>query len=827
MAILKGFPPSNTISPSVRITEQDLTFLAETPSLQRIGLVGFASKGPINTPTEVTSLSDLQTKFGNPHPDSANPPYLIYAAQLALQISNSVFIVRCGETNPTSPNYAETGEVQVPAAGNLISVIGSGVFDANDTISFPDSVFFRWRLNGVLSSKVLVLLADSLRPDPNTGNPYTLQDVVDELNAQLDFQLDGIWFYVDGTTNVSLKLETTWAYGPDASLEIVSTLYNMLGGPVSSTGATPAFTNVNNIFGLATANTQASVTSTNDHYPDDGYTDPGKFVFTTGDVTLAVALDGTGNVSFDKVIQVLDLNALKSLPAGYATASDIATEINAQITANPTTLGGFTASDSGNFVILTTDAYGVDAKLTVKASGTLAAALGFPTTLNTGSSTKGASDSLTADTYGIITGPAAAATDYTFLVKADTPGSESDNTFVVFTNDDSGGTFTCDVYVQNPLTLNIVQVESWGNLTKNSSSQFYVESYLNTMSNYIRVVDNTVMGAPPSNSPTTGSLRLFLSGGTDGAPPITDPEARDALLIGSPTNLSGLYAFSEPEQTDIDIVAVPGGTSTDVILSLINLCEVYRQDCLAIVDPPAGLTPTEIIQWQNGRSGLNTIQFDTDFAALYWPWVVMRDTYNAIDVTVPPSGAVCATIARSDSISWPWYAPAGLTRGVVPGILGVAAQPTLAEKDAMYGNGNAINPIVKYVGVDSFLVWGQKTLQRRPSALDRVNVRRMMFYIEKQIRNLSRTLLFDPHTEALRAKFVNLCSGVLNNVVANSGIYAFRIKCDEELNPPDVVDRNELRARIGVQPVRAAEFIFIEFSLHRTGSFTESTAVVV
>lgn len=827
MAILKGFPPSNTISPSVRITEKDLTFLAETPSLQRIGLVGFASKGPINTPTEVTSLTDLQTKFGNPHPDSTNPPYLIYAAQLALQISNSVFIVRCGETNPTSPYYAETGEVQVPAAGEVIDVVGSGVFDATDTISFSDSVFFRWRLNGVLSSKVLVLLADSLRPDPDTGNPYTLEEVVNELNAQLDFQLDGIEFYVDGTTNVSLGLRTTWAFGPSSTLEIVSTLYNMLGGPVTSTGSSPAFTNVNNIFGLATANAQASITSTNDHYPDDGYTDPGKFVFTTGDVSLVVAVDGTGNVNFDRVIQTIDLNALKGLPAGYATATNIVNEINAQITANPTTLGGFEASTSGNYVVLTSLAYGADAKLTVKPSGSIATALGFATTANTGTSDSGYSDNISADTYGILRGPAAAATDYTFLVKADSPGSESDNTFVVFTNEDSGGLFTCDVYVQNPLTLSVVQVESWGGLTKDENSQFYVESYLNTLSNWVRIVDNTAINAPPANSPTTGSTRLFMTGGSDGAPPTTEPEARDALLIGSPTNLSGIYAFSEPEQSDIDIVAVPGGTSTDVILALINMCEVYRQDCLAIIDPPSGLTPTEIIQWQNGRSTLNTVQFDTDFAALYWPWVVMRDTFNGLDVTVPPSGAICATIARSDSISWPWFAPAGLTRGIVPGILDVAAQPTLAEKDAMYGNGNAINPIVKYVGVDNFLVWGQKTLQRRPSALDRVNVRRMMFYIEKQIRNLSRTLLFDPHTEELRAKFVNLCSGVLSNVVANSGIYAFQIKCDEELNPPDVIDRNELRARIGVQPVRAAEFIFIEFSLHRTGSFSESTAVVV
>ncbi len=121
----------------------------------------------------------------------------------------------------------------------------------------------------------------------------------------------------------------------------------------------------------------------------------------------------------------------------------------------------------------------------------------------------------------------------------------------------------------------------------------------------------------------------------------------------------------------------------------------------------------------------------------------------------------------------------------------------------------------------------QKTLQRRPTALDRVNVRRLMFYLEKNIRIQSRSLLFDPHTEQLRELFVDLCKGILQNVVTNQGIYDYVVKCDAELNTADVIDRNEMRARIGVQPVKAAEFIFIEFSLHRTGSFTENTEVVV
>lgn len=834
MAILKGFPPSNTISPSVRISEKDLTFLSGTnPSLQRIGLVGFCSKGPINTPTLVTSLADLVTKFGNPHPDDDNPPYLIYAAQMALQVTNELYIVRCAETNPISPYYAAVAHVNVPSAGDAVSIVGDTAVPSNYTVSFPDDVFFRWRLNGILSSKVLVVLADDNRAGALSGSPYTVDEVVEELNAQLDPAIDGIEFFKETTvdtmgTYYSLGVKTTWAFGPSARLEFVSVLNNLVGGLTSYTDDNINFVyeNTNNVFGLGTGATQPEIIGTADRYPANGYTTIGNYIFDTSiaNMNLQVVVSGTGNVNFDDKIQIINLNGLKNTTTN---AAGIAAEITTQLSNNPTIFGGFVASSDSNHVILTAIGYGRDSKIAVKASSTLALALGLDTTSShSGDSPSGTCTDVGADSYAILTGASAASTDYSLTVTGDTPGTEANNTFVVFSNDASGGTFNVDVYVKNPVTESISQVEAWGNLTKTQTSQYYVETYINAVSNYIRVIDNTTIAAPPANSPTSGANVLYLTGGTDGIPPSTEPEARDELLIGNPLSLSGIYAFSEPEQTDIDVVAVPAGTSTSVIEALLDMVTNYRQDCLAVIDPPAGLSPSEVIQWQNGQSDLNNVRFDSDFGALYWPWIMFRDTYNGLDVVVPPSSGVVTAIARSDSLGWPWYAPAGLSRGIIPGVIGLADEPTLAEKDAMYGNGNCVNPIVKYVGNDNYMVWGQKTLQRKPSALDRVNVRRLMFYIEKQVRTLSRGLLFEPHTAELRAKFINLATSVLQNVQANSGVYAYTIKCDEELNTSDVIDRNEMRAQIGVQPVRAAEFIFVEFSLHRTGSFTESTAVV-
>lgn len=832
MAILKGFPASNTISPSVRVTEKDLSFLVnETQQAVRIGLVGFATKGPINTPTLVTNIADFNTKFGYPHPTDDNPCYLNYAAAMALQVTNQLFVVRCGETNPINPYYASTATVNVPSAGDAISIVGATAIPTNYTVSFPSDTYFAWRLNGVLSNKVLVLPSDANRASPNTGSAYTVQEVVDHLNEQLDGQIDGIEFFLETTTDTlgqyyNLGLRTVWAFGPNSSLEITSFQNSLCGGAVSYSTVGTTYTNSNNVFGLATANTKPSITGTADRYPANGYTTIGNYIFDSSisSMNLQVVVEGTGNVNYDGKIQIINLSNLKNTTKS---ATEVATEINTQIASNPSLFGGFVASATSDHVKLSHTAYGRAAKILVRSQSTLATALGLDTTTSyDGASTSGTTNDTGASAYGILRGPAASSTDYTFTVTGNTPGSEINNVFVVCTTDTSGGTFNMDVYMKNPLTNVITQVESWGNLTKNTSSQYYVETYISALSNYINVVDNTLIDAPPANSPTSGTGVLYLVGGTDGIPPVTEAEAREDLLIGNPLSLSGLYAFSEPEQTDIDVCAVPGGTSTAIIQSLIDMVSNYRQDCIAVIDPPMGMTPTEVIQWQNGQSDFNNIKFDSDFAALYWPWIIYRDTYNGLDVTIPPSCGVVTAFARSDSISFPWFAPAGLTRGIIPGVIGLAMDATLGEKDAMYGNGNCINPIVKYIGNDNYMIWGQKTLQRTPSALDRVNVRRMMFYIEKQVRTLSRGLLFEPHTTELEQKFINIAKSILQTVKANSGVYDYVIKCDAELNPPSVIDRNELRAQIGVQPTRSAEFIFVEFSLHRTGSFTESTAIV-
>lgn len=873
MAILKGFPPSNTISPQVRFTEKDLSFIAPQQSFHRAGLVGFASKGPINKAVQIATSRQLHTIFGYGHPD-AGDPYLIYAAEQYLLVGNELYVVRVANTDAVSDERAKTASVDVAVAGSSI-VLQSNT--AQNYVFDVDS-FFKFKLNGITSSKTLLVPANTA-----TIPYYTCSDLVDELNSQLTTE-DGIEFAC--STDNKIKVSTTFSYGPDASLELVSVQNSIYGASVAGFVKTTAVgsgsssttlvvadstkfengnaitingvsatistvnhttntitlssaktwgngnvvkkaTKVSGVTGLATGMTQASTTSGAAGY-STGYEVDGTWDFTgVSNLQLLVVVDGTDNVAIDNSVQVIDLEALEGRSN---TTADVVNEINSQIT-DGTIVGGFyavggSATDgpvidgvtinlsshpmySSKNITLVSLHSGKDAKLLVKSESTAFAIFDFDGLTAKGTTLSGTTGAVNIEQLGIVIGSTVSNSN-SLTITADSAGIEGNSTQIVVKNDVRNSTFQIDVY------SNSVQVESHGNLTKDQSSNYYVETYLANNSDYITAIDNTAVTAPPKNG------TYSLTGGSDGIP--SDPDDQDALIIGEEVSSTGMFALSDPEQIDIDLLAAPGHTSTGVVLGLIDICQNKRQDCLAIIDTPFGLSVNEVVAWQNGSHPLNSTRLDSDFAALYWPWVKIRDNFNKLDVWVPPSGSVMATIARSDSVDAPWFAPAGTKRGQVPNITGVFSRPTLAERDLMYGNRNAINPIIQFNDT-GYLIWGQKTMQRTPTALDRINVRRMLFLAEKRIKAASRQLLFDPNDETFQRDFVEIASGILREIQIGRGIYDYKIQADSTLNTPDVIDRNEFRARIGIQPVRAAEFMFIEFSIHRTGSFSENTEI--
>jgi len=212
----------------------------------------------------------------------------------------------------------------------------------------------------------------------------------------------------------------------------------------------------------------------------------------------------------------------------------------------------------------------------------------------------------------------------------------------------------------------------------------------------------------------------------------------------------------------------------------------------------------------------------TSYAAAYGNWLLFNDVFSNKPCWLPASGYVAADIALSSATSFPWSAPAGFSRGQLSNVLDIAINPTQKQRDLLYRVN--INPIAYFAG-DGYVIFGQKTLFNKPSAFDRINVRRLFLTLEKITLRLLKYYTFEPNTFATRARLVSALSPVFSQAKNNDGLYAYKIVCDERNNTPDVIDNNELRVAIYIQPVRTAEFILADFIATRTGAdFNELTS---
>lgn len=359
-------------------------------------------------------------------------------------------------------------------------------------------------------------------------------------------------------------------------------------------------------------------------------------------------------------------------------------------------------------------------------------------------------------------------------------------------------------------------VERFNNLDLDSTGSKYVETLINDVSEYITVsVEATVTDSDlPYNTPSAVAL---VDGDTD-ASGVTASDVVGVAWNEGLGQATGLQLFASPQAVDVNLLAAPGWSDSAVVTGLISICET-RADCMAIIDPPDNLTPQEVVDWHNGQGDwvADHAAFNSSYAALYWPWIKIYDAYNGQYVFTPPSGHVLAVYAYTDQNGESWYAPAGVNRGRVISGVDSAYDPTLGEMELLYGDGNAINPIERFTQ-DGLVVWGQRTLQRTPTALDRVNVRRLLLYLRKVIATATRALVFEPNDSKTWRRFGHLVTPFLNDVVERRGLYDFRVKCDETTNTPEVIDRNEMKAQIFLKPVKAAEFIQVDLVITRTGA---------
>jgi phage tail sheath protein FI len=315
-----------------------------------------------------------------------------------------------------------------------------------------------------------------------------------------------------------------------------------------------------------------------------------------------------------------------------------------------------------------------------------------------------------------------------------------------------------------------------------------------------------------------------FQGGFDGDNPTTLKATGNSITSTntqgfdcSGANTSGSIAFkrainaiSNPDEFDVNLLVTPGiiheyhNSVTNHGISKVE----SRADAFYVMDGS---------RW--GRSVNNAVSdinsLDTNYAAVYYPWVKILDEVKNKPMWVPPSVVLPGVISFNDSVAHEWFAPAGLNRGGLSSVLEAKTRLTHTERDELYEG--RVNPIASFPG-QGVVVFGQKTLQGKPSALDRINVRRLLIRLRKFIASSSRYLVFEQNTAATRNRFLGIVNPYLSQVQQNSGLSAFKVVMDESNNTPDVVDRNQLVGQIFLQPTRTAEFIVLDFVIQPTGA---------
>ena len=335
-----------------------------------------------------------------------------------------------------------------------------------------------------------------------------------------------------------------------------------------------------------------------------------------------------------------------------------------------------------------------------------------------------------------------------------------------------------------------------------------------------------------ANESTYVKMRKFIfgfQGGFDGQSPSIPINVGADIIAGNTQGLNCansttagsiaynqcIGALSNADEFDINLIATPGiiySLHSYVTNLIVEMCEA-RGDCFYIADlyhddgEPSSGQITEIVNLAS--------EFDTSYAATYYPWVKIKDTNTNKIITVPPSVVMPSIYAANDRVAGEWWAIAGLNRGGIPQAVQVTDRTTHVERDLLYEG--RVNPIAAFPG-EGIVVWGQKTLQVKASALDRINVRRLLIEIKKFFASTARYMVFEQNVAATRNRFLSIVNPYLEGVQQRSGLYAFQVVMDDSNNTPDIIDRNMLYGQIYLKPTKTAEFIVLDFNIMPSGA---------
>lgn len=384
-------------------------------------------------------------------------------------------------------------------------------------------------------------------------------------------------------------------------------------------------------------------------------------------------------------------------------------------------------------------------------------------------------------------------------------GGSNDEIHVVIADEDGEWTGTKGNVLE---TFSNVSVASDAK-TEDGATNYY-RNVLNQSSAYVWWNDHgsikTSAGSVASTTFAGGTdvVNASLSGGIDGAKP-SDGEY-----------ITAYNKFKSSEDIDVAIIIAGEASSTKAIHLINNIAEV-RKDCIVCISPEradvvnnsgfAGAEAEDIIAFRDSLPSSSYVTMDSGYKYVY-------DKYNDTYRYIPLNGDTAGLMVRTDTNRDPWYSPAGFNRGNVKNVVKLAYNPTKAERDELYKKG--INPVVSFPGQGTVL-FGDKTLLARPSAFDRINVRRLFIVLEKAISIAAQSSLFEFNDEFTRQQFRNLVEPFLRDVQGRRGITDFRVVCDDTNNTGEVIDRNEFVGDIYIKPARSINFIQLNFVAVRTG----------
>ena len=431
-------------------------------------------------------------------------------------------------------------------------------------------------------------------------------------------------------------------------------------------------------------------------------------------------------------------------------------------------------------------------------------------------------------------------------------GSSDNIRWQVVNSNISQGTFDLLIRRGDDTTNNPIVLETWTNLSldpfapnyvaavigdytlnwnqSTSNAQILISGSYPNRSAYVRVASVTAptphyfMNNGLPNPDFTGSLPINTSGSFGNASGdlytngkayfynniVNGTDANEIQGIPSASYNGAIALMANQDDYRFNVLLAPGlfnGKQTSQITTIINNTQ-NRGDSLFILDPtPYGMTVGDVTSQAQSRN--------TSYAAMYWPWIQTMNPDSGKNVWVPASTMIGGVYAYNDTVAEPWFAPAGINRGGLSTVIRAEQKLSQTQRDNLYTG--KVNPIATFPG-QGVVVYGQKTLQTKASALDRVNVRRLLIALKSYISQVAQNLVFEQNTTATRNQFLSQVNPYLESVQQRQGLYAFKVIMDNSNNTPDVIDRNQLIGQIYIQPTKTAEFIYLDFNILPTGA---------